>query len=169
MTGKTMNKRLGKWHFWTMFIFFNLTFFPLFLVGLLGQPRRVFEYAQNLQVLNDFSSVSAFLLGASFLIFIANFVWSIFIDPKPSPANPWNSLGLEWQTPVPLPAYNFARIPVVLADPYHYGRGDSQPVADLGPRTLVLSGAVPRDPSIVPGPDVGSGHEGATDARPPIS
>jgi len=106
-----MNKKLGKWHFWTMFIFFNLTFFPLFLVGLLGQPRRVFEYAQNLQVLNDFSSVSAFLLGASFLIFIANFVWSVFIDPKPAPANPWNSLGLEWQTPTPVPAYNFVRIP----------------------------------------------------------
>ena len=85
-----------------MFIFFNLTFFPLFLVGLLGQPRRVFEYAQNLQVLNDFSSVSAFFLGASFLIFIANFVWSMFIDPK-APANPWNSLGLEWQTPTPFP------------------------------------------------------------------
>src|SRR5579863_2392743 len=76
VTGKMLNKRLGKWHFWTMFIFFNLTFFPLFFVGLLGQPRRVFEYAQNLQVLNDFASVSAFLLGASFVIFIANFVWS---------------------------------------------------------------------------------------------
>ena len=88
MTGKTLNKQLGQWHFWTMFIFFNLTFFPLFLVGLLGQPRRVFEYAQNLQVLNDFSSVSAFLLGASFVIFIANFVWSIFIDPKPVPGQP---------------------------------------------------------------------------------
>ena len=98
-----MNKRLGKWHFWTMFIFFNLTFFPLFIVGLLGQPRRVFEYATNLQGLNDFSSVSAFLLGASFLIFIVNFVWSIFIDPEPAPANPWDSLGLEWQTPTPVP------------------------------------------------------------------
>ena len=169
MTGKTMNKRLGKWHFWTMFIFFNLTFFPLFLVGLLGQPRRVFEYAQNLQVLNDFSSVSAFLLGASFLIFIANFVWSIFIDPKPAPANPWHSLGLEWQTPVPLPTYNFARIPVVLADPYHYGEIDASPVADLGPRTLVLTGAVPPAPSVVPESDMGPGNEGSTDPRPPIA
>ena len=71
-----------------MFIFFNLTFFPLFLVGLLGQPRRVFEYAANLQTLNDFSSVSAFLLGASFLVFIANFVWSIFIDPKRGAGQP---------------------------------------------------------------------------------
>jgi cytochrome c oxidase subunit 1 len=169
MTGKTMNKRLGKWHFWTMFIFFNLTFFPLFLVGLLGQPRRVFEYAQNLQALNDFSSVSAFLLGASFLIFIANFVWSVFIDPKPSPPNPWHSLGLEWQTPSPVPVYNFARIPVVLADPYHYGEADAQPVADLGPRTLVLSGAVPPDPSVVPESEVAPGNEGATDPRPPIA
>jgi cytochrome c oxidase subunit I len=169
MTGKTMNKRLGKWHFWTMFIFFNLTFFPLFLVGLLGQPRRVFEYAQNLQVLNDFSSVCAFLLGASFLIFIANFVWSIFIDPKPSPPNPWHSLGLEWQTASPVPVYNFARIPVVLADPYHYGQADAQPVADLGPRTLVLSGAVPPDPSVVPASEVAPGSEGSTDPRPPIA
>ena len=62
-----MNKKLGKIHFWCMFIFFNMTFFPMFLIGLLGQPRRVFEYAQNLQALNDFASVSAFLLGASFL------------------------------------------------------------------------------------------------------
>ncbi len=78
-------QRLGKIHFWTMFIFFNLTFFPLFIVGLLGQPRRVFEYASNLQSWNDFSSVSAFLLGASFLIFIANFVWTIIIDPSRRP------------------------------------------------------------------------------------
>ena len=77
-----MNRKLSLWHFWTMFIFFNLTFFPLFLVGLLGQPRRVFEYAQNLQPLNDISSVSAFFLGASFLIFLVNFVWSVYINPR---------------------------------------------------------------------------------------
>ena len=63
MTGKTMNKKLGQIHFWMMFIFFNLTFFPMFLIGLLGQPRRVFEYAGNLQALNDFASVSSFFLG----------------------------------------------------------------------------------------------------------
>src|SRR5664280_2603242 len=141
MTGKTMNKQLGKAHFWTMFIFFNMTFFPMFLIGLLGQPRRVFEYAQNLQALNDFASVSAFLLGASFLIFIANFVWSIFIKPTPSPANPWDSLGLEWQTPTPVPYYNFERIPVILSDPYHYSEENAPAVADLGEGVLVGSGA----------------------------
>jgi len=132
MTGVTLNRTLGKWHFWAMFIFFNMTFFPLFLVGLLGQPRRVFEYAQNLQPLNDFSTISAYLLGASFFLFIANFVWSIYIDPKPAPPNPWDSRGLEWQTPTPVPWFNFERIPVVLADPYHYGEADAVPVADLG-------------------------------------
>jgi cytochrome c oxidase subunit 1 len=164
-----MDRRLGKWHFWMMFIFFNLTFFPLFLVGLLGQPRRVFEYAHNLQALNDFSSVSAFFLGASFLIFVANFVWSMFIDPKPAPANPWNSLGLEWQTPSPVPPYNFTRIPVVLADPYHYGEIDASPVADLGPRTLAMAGAVPPDGPRGIGSDSVAGEEGSADPRPPIA
>jgi len=168
MTGKTLSRRLGKWHFWTMFIFFNLTFFPLFFVGLLGQPRRVFEYAQNLQVWNDFSSVSAFCLGASFVIFVVNFVWSIFIDPRPAPPNPWHSLGLEWQTPTPVPPYNFTRIPVVLADPYHYSRTDPKPVADLGPRTLVLAGTVPPGTSEAVGTDV-TGEEGSADPRPPIA
>ena len=169
MTGKTLSERLGKWHFWTMFIFFNFTFFPLFFVGLLGQPRRVFEYAQNLQTLNDISSVSAFCLGASFIIFVVNFVWSMFIDPKPSSPNPWNSRGLEWQTPMPVPPYNFARIPVVLADPYHYGAADARNVADLGPRTLALSGAVaPGAPSAVSS-DETAGEEGSGDPRPPIA
>ncbi len=138
MTGKVMNKKLSLWHFWTMFIFFNLTFFPMFLIGLLGQPRRVFEYAHNLQALNDVASISAFLLGASFIIFIINFTWSIFVEPKPSPANPWDSLGLEWMTATPVPPYNFERIPVVLTDPYHYSEKDAPVVADLGLRAATV-------------------------------
>ncbi|MGA8297437.1 MAG: cbb3-type cytochrome c oxidase subunit I [Acidimicrobiales bacterium] len=131
VTGYKLNKRLAQIHFWFMFIFFNLTFFPLFIVGFLGMPRRVFEYASNLQVLNDIASASAFVLGASFLIFVANFVWSIFIDPKREVANPWESRGLEWQVATPVPEYNFQRIPVILADPYHYGESSPPPVADL--------------------------------------
>ena len=131
ITGYKLNKRLGQIHFWFMFIFFNFTFFPLFIVGFLGMPRRVFEYAANLQVLNDFASASAYVLGASFLVFIANFVWSIFIDPKREVQNPWESRGLEWQVATPVPEYNFQRIPVILADPYHYGESSPPPVADL--------------------------------------
>ena len=132
MTGRMMNKKIGLWHFWTMFIFFNLTFFPMFIIGLLGQPRSVFTYAKNLQGLNDFSSVSAFLLGFSFLIFFFNLVWSLYINPQKAPANPWESLGLEWQTANPVPPYNFERIPVILTDPYHYSEASAPAVADLG-------------------------------------
>ena len=132
MTGRMMDEKWAKVHFWMMFVFFNLTFFPLYIVGLLGQPRRVFEYAANLQTLNDFSSFSAYLLGASFLIFVANFCWNVIINPVKAPANPWASNGLEWQTPNPVPYFNFERIPVVLNDPYHYGDPVPAPVADLG-------------------------------------
>jgi cytochrome c oxidase subunit 1 len=132
MTGRMMNSRIGKWHFWTMFIFFNLTFFPMFIIGLLGQPRRVYTYAPQLQGLNDFSSVSAFLLGMSFLLFFANLMWSMFISPVPAPANPWDSLGLEWQTATPVPTYNFERIPVIMTDPYRYSEENAPAFADLG-------------------------------------
>ena len=79
MMGIKLNQTLGKWQFWTMFIFFNSTFLPLFAVGMAGQPRRVFEYARNLQTLNDWVSISAFCLGGSILIFVINFVWSTVI------------------------------------------------------------------------------------------
>jgi len=141
MTGVNLSRRLSIWHFWCMFIFFNLTFFPLFFVGILGQPRRVFTYAHNLQVWNDVSSIGAYLLGASFFLFIINFVWSIFIDPKRAPQNPWSSLGLEWKTPTPVPWFNFVRIPVVLSDPYHYGEADVVSVADLGIPEPAMAGA----------------------------
>lgn len=137
MTGRMLNQRLGKIHFWCMFVFFNSTFFPLFIVGLLGMPRRVFEYAPRLQGWNDWASISAYLLGASFLIFIFNFVWSVWIDPKPCVANPWQSKGLEWQLPAELPWNNFERLPVVLTDPYRYGEPDAPPVADLSGRALL--------------------------------
>ncbi len=140
LTGKTLNRTLSIWHFWTMFIFFNLTFFPMFLIGLFDQPRRVFEYASRLTTLNDFASIAAFCLGASFLIFAVNFIWSIWIDPKSAPSNPWDSKGLEWQTPSPVPPYNFERIPVVHADPYHYGEMEAPAVADLEPVSLALAG-----------------------------
>jgi len=132
MTGKMMNKKLGLWQFWLMFIFFNLTFFPMFIIGLLGQPRRVFTYASNLQGINDFSSVSAFILGFSFLIFAFNLVWSMWIKPEIAPANPWDSIGLEWQTANPVPSYNFERIPVITTDPYGYGEENAPADADRG-------------------------------------
>jgi cytochrome c oxidase subunit I len=140
--GITLNERLGKIHFWTMFITFNSTFLPLFAVGMMGQPRRVFEYARNLETLNDWVSISAFCLGVSMLIFIFNFVMSTVVWRNRAPQNPWQSRGLEWQIPSPPPPENFTHIPVVLAGPYEYGDPDALPVADLNPPAGVIAGAL---------------------------
>jgi cytochrome c oxidase subunit 1 len=141
MMGVKLNERLGKIHFWTMFIFFNSTFLPLFALGLLGMPRRVFEYARNLQGLNDWVSVSAFLLGVSMLIFLVNFVMSTLFWREKEVGNPWRSRGLEWQVSSPPPPENFEHIPVVLSGPYEYGVADAPPVADLNPPVGVISAA----------------------------
>src|ERR1022692_3391933 len=141
MLGIRLNETLGKIHFWTMFIFFNATFLPLFAVGLLGQPRRVYTYARDLETLNDWVSISSFLLGVSFLIFVFNFVMSTAVWRRREVGNPWQSRGLEWQVSSPPPAGNFTHVPVVLSAPYDYGEKDAQPVADLDPPPGVLSAA----------------------------
>jgi cytochrome c oxidase subunit I len=141
MIGIKLNQKLGYLHFWTMFIFFNSTFLPLFAVGMLGQPRRVFEYARNLQGLNDWVSISSFLLGASILIFVINVIWSTVIVREREVGNPWDSRGLEWQVSSPPPPGNFEHIPVVLAGPYDYGVKEAPPVADLNPPVGVVSAA----------------------------
>jgi cytochrome c oxidase subunit I len=141
MMGIRLNQTLGKWHFWLMFLGFNSTFMPLFAVGLLGQPRRVFEYELRLQTLNDWVSISAFVLGFSILLFVINFVWSTVVVRERETGNPWQSRGLEWQVPSPPPVYNFEHVPVVLSGPYEYGVKDSPPVADLNPPAGVLTSA----------------------------
>jgi cytochrome c oxidase subunit 1 len=141
LTGIRLNERLGKLHFWTMFIFFNSTFLPLFALGMAGMPRRVFEYARNLETLNDWVSISAFCLGGSILIFLINVVMSTLFWREREVGNPWRSRGLEWQLPSPVPPSNFTAVPVVLSGPYEYGVKDAPPVADLDPPVGVISGA----------------------------
>jgi cytochrome c oxidase subunit I len=121
MTGFQLNERLGKIHFWSMFLAFNSTFAPLFAVGFLGQPRRVVTYPQHLQFLNDWVSASAFVLGLSMLVFLANFVYSLVFARIPAGDNPWHSKSLEWQLPSPVPVHNFDQIPVITSEPYDYG------------------------------------------------
>ncbi|MEI6792412.1 MAG: cbb3-type cytochrome c oxidase subunit I [Actinomycetes bacterium] len=121
MTGLSFNERLAKVHFWVMFIAFNSTFLPLFVLGMKGMPRRVSTYADNLQGLNVWVSVSAFVLGLSMLVFLVNLVYSLLIARNRSPHNPWRSKSLEWQTPTPVPVNNFEQIPVIESDPYDYG------------------------------------------------
>jgi len=147
MMGIKLNQTLGKIHFWTMFIFFNSTFLPLFAVGMDGQPRRVFQYARNLETLNDWVSISSFCLGVSILIFVINFVYSTVIARVREEGNPWQSRGLEWQVSSPPPEGNFEHVPVVLSGPYEYGVKGAPPVADLNPPAGVLSAAFAGAPS----------------------
>jgi cytochrome c oxidase subunit 1 len=116
-----------------MFVFFNLTFFPLFVAGLLGMPRRVSSYNPDLHGLNVFVSISAFCLGASMAILLANLVWSLVIKREREVANPWHALSLEWQLPSPPPVYNFEEIPVITSGPYDYGVPGAAGVAELKP------------------------------------
>jgi cytochrome c oxidase subunit 1 len=121
MTGYNFNERLGKLHFWIMFLAFNSTFGPLLVIGFLGMPRRVVTYAGYLQGANDWVSVSAFVLGGSMLIFLANIIWSQVFARVPTGMNPWGSKSIEWQLPSPVPVHNFDRIPTFGSDPYPYG------------------------------------------------
>jgi cytochrome c oxidase subunit 1 len=121
MTGFQLNQTLGKIHFWVMFVSFNSTFGPLLVIGFLGQPRRVVTYAGYLQGANVWVSVSAFVLGASMLLFLANFVYSLVFAQVPAGSNPWASKSIEWQLPSPVPVHDFDEIPTFGPDPYPYG------------------------------------------------
>jgi cytochrome c oxidase subunit 1 len=137
MTGLKFNETLAKIHFWGMFVFFNLTFAPLFAAGMLGMPRRVSVYAPRLQGINVLVSTSAFLLGLSMLVFLVNLVYSMIIARVPADPNPWHSRGIEFQLPTPVPVTNFERTPVIQSGPYEYGVPDAPPVAALGPPAVV--------------------------------
>jgi cytochrome c oxidase subunit 1 len=100
---------------------------------MLGMPRRVSIYAPRLHGINIFVSISAFLLGLSILVFLVNLVYSTVIARVPAEANPWDSRGIEFQLPTPVPVTNFERTPVIQADPYGYGEPDAVPVASFEP------------------------------------
>jgi cytochrome c oxidase subunit I+III len=114
MTGRMMSERLGKWAFWLIFVGFNLTFFPMHILGFQGMPRRVYTYQPDMawHGLNLFISVSALILAAGFLVFFIDAIRSA-LRGAPAGDNPWHAATLEWATSSPPPSYNFARIPVV--------------------------------------------------------
>jgi cytochrome c oxidase subunit 1 len=103
----------------TIFVGFNLTFFPQFLLGYLGMPRRYHIYPAAFQTLNVISSAGAAVLAVGYLVPLCYLTWSFFHGKDAGP-NPWNATGLEWQTPSPPPSHNFEQTPVVTRPPYDY-------------------------------------------------
>jgi cytochrome c oxidase subunit 1 len=120
MTGRQYNEKLGKLHFWLTFVGFNLTFFPMHLIGTQGMPRRVSDYAPQFGTWNLFISIASFALGASTIVFLYNMVTSMRRG-APAESNPWRALTLEWQVSSPPPIFNFDEIPQVVGNPYEYG------------------------------------------------
>ena len=139
MVGGAVMAYLGGIHYWwpkisgrlypegwatfsalVIFVGFNLTFFPQFLLGYLGMPRRYHFYPEEFQVLNVMSSAGASILAVGYVVPLIYLGWSIRYG-KPAGANPWGATGLEWQTPSPPPTENFETTPVVTEPPYHYG------------------------------------------------
>ena len=138
MVGGAVLAYLGGLHFWwpkisgrlypemwarvaalIVFFGFNLTFFPQFLLGYAGMPRRYHVYPERYHLLNVLSSAGASILALGYLLPLAYLIWSLFYGERAS-ANPWRATGLEWTTSSPPPLHNFAQTPVVSEEPYAY-------------------------------------------------
>ncbi len=119
MTGKKLNETLGKWHFWTLFIGFHMTFLVQHWLGVQGMPRRYATYPANagFNTLNMVSSIGAFILGASTLFFL----WNVYVTARRgenvTADDPWGfANSLEWATSCPPPRHNFTRIPRIRSE-----------------------------------------------------
>ncbi len=138
MVGGTVMAYLGGIHFWwpkmtgrmypegwarlsaiLIFVGFNLTFFPQFVLGYLGMPRRYHIYPEEFQVLNVMSSAGASILAVGYFFPLTYLIWSLRYG-KPAPPNPFGHTSLEWQTPSPPPTQNFYQTPVVTEEAYNY-------------------------------------------------
>ncbi len=124
MFGRMMNEKLGKIHFWLTFVFYNLVFFPMHGLGMVGMMRRIYDstgyaHLQGIQDTNQLITISAYALYASGFLFAFNFFWSMFKGKK-AEANPWNATTLEWQTPSPPKHGNWEEIPIVYHGPHEY-------------------------------------------------
>ena len=114
MTGRLLDERLGKIHFWLMLVGFNMTFFPQHYLGLIGMPRRIYTYAADLNwgFWNMVSTIGSFIIALSILVFIVNALKTRRSGQVAGP-DPWDARTLEWAIPSPPPVYNFATIPTV--------------------------------------------------------
>src|SRR5262245_17988683 len=154
MFGRMLNQRLGMVHALLTFVFFNLTFFPMHILGMGGHMRRIYdptlyEFLKPLQPMNRFISYNAFLLGASQLLLAGNFIVSLFRGRK-AESNPWRANSLEWSAPSPPPHLNWgAHLPTVYRGPYEYSAPEA--TEDYLPQDSPQAGA-PTPPRTVTAP-----------------
>ena len=131
-TGRKMNELLGQLHFWPSLICMNILFMPMFIVGLAGVSRRLYDggagyqHAQGILELNVLSSWAAWFLGIAQIPFIINVIGSIWAGKKCTEENPWDATTLEWDTPSPPGHGNFLKEPIVYRGPYEYSVPDAK-------------------------------------------
>jgi cytochrome c oxidase subunit 1 len=119
ISGRLYHEWLARIAAVIIFLGFNLTFFPQFVLGVLGMPRRYHVYPAEFQTLNVLSTAGASILGLGYVLPLCYLTWSFFRGRRAG-ANPWDASGLEWQTPSPAPEHNFVETPVVTGGPYDY-------------------------------------------------
>jgi len=119
ITGRLYPEKWAQFSAIILFIGFNLTFFPQFVLGYLGMPRRVHEYAPEFQVYNVLSTAGATILGVGYLLPLIYLLWSLKNGPR-ADQNPWQAAGLEWKTASPPPEHNFEETPVITEEAYAY-------------------------------------------------
>jgi cytochrome c oxidase subunit 1 len=149
MFGRMMNDKVARLHWLLTFIFFNAAFFPMHFLGEAGHMRRLatsteYQFLNSMAPWNEFISKMAFGLGMSQLLFMWNFVTSMWWGKK-AEQNPWEANTLEWTAPTPVPHYNFAKIPTVHRGPYEYSSeeaGDKDWISQAAPQTR-LAGQAP--------------------------
>jgi cytochrome c oxidase subunit 1 len=127
MTGRMYPEFWGKFAAVVVFVGFNLTFFPQFLLGQQGMLRRYYEYVPEYQVLNVMSTAGASILGIGYVIPLIYLLWSLRYGKIAGP-NPWGATGLEWSTQSPPISENFEKTPVVTTEAYQYSREEAHPV-----------------------------------------
>ncbi len=132
ITGRMYPEGWGMFSAILIFFGFNLTFFPQFILGYLGMPRRYAGYPPEFQVLHVMSTAGASILGLGYFIPLVYLLWSLRRPPDAGP-NPWGATGLEWQTTSPPSPHNFDEVPVVVRHPYDYdaATGTYRPQADV--------------------------------------
>ncbi|MDP7634597.1 MAG: cytochrome c oxidase subunit I [Candidatus Latescibacteria bacterium] len=123
MTGRMYNEAWGMTGAILIFLGFNLTFFPQFILGYLGMPRRYHVYPEEFQILHVASTGGATVLGLGYAVLFICLVWSLFKGEKAGP-NPWTAKGLEWEIASPPDPHNFHETPIVTSEPYAYEEED---------------------------------------------